>query len=73
MKLTHAISITAGILSSVNFALAKEPVWDANKVVLSSEKLSDGVFYFHAQDAEALKEKGGAAATTGGFKVDPIV
>lgn len=67
MKLSNAILITAGMLSSVNFALAGEPVWDANKVELSSEKLSEGVFYFHAKDAQALKEKGGAAATSGGF------
>ena len=63
------ILITAGILNSLNFAQAGEPVWDANKVELSSEKLSEGVFYFHAKDAQILKEKGGAAATSGGFIV----
>ena len=69
MKLSNAILITVGILGSVNFASAGEPVWDANKVELSSEKLSEGVFYFHAKDAQDLKEKGGAAATNGGFIV----
>lgn len=67
MNLLTAFLITAGISSSGNFVLASEPVWDANKVELSSEKLSEGVFYYHAKDAQLLKEKGGAAATSGGF------
>ena len=67
MNLSHAFLIAAGILNSGNFAFAGEPVWDANKVELSSEKLAEGVFYFHAKDAKLLREKGGAAATSGGF------
>ena len=68
-KATAVAVFVLGILTCANFASAGEPVWDANKVELTSEKLSDGIFYFHAKDAPALKEKGGAAATSGGFIV----
>lgn len=67
MNLSSIILVAVGILSSGTFALAAEPVWDANTVDLSSEKLSDGVFYFHANNAQSLRETGGAAATSGGF------
>jgi cyclase len=67
MTLCTIILIAAGILNSGNLALAAEPIWDANTVELSSERLSEGVFYFHAKNAQSLKETGGAAATSGGF------
>ena len=50
-------------------ATAAEPVWDANKVQMQSEKLSDGVFAFYASNARELNAQGRAAATSGGLIV----
>ncbi|CAF1489534.1 unnamed protein product [Adineta steineri] len=44
-----------------------EPVWDGNKVEMTSVKLATDVYAFYAKDAEQLNEKGGAAATSGGL------
>lgn len=48
-------------------ANAGEPVWDANKVQLEAEKLSDGVFAIYPSHSAELNAKGGAAATSGGL------
>lgn len=60
----------AFVLTLVSFfASAGEPVWDANKVELSAEKLADGVFAIYPTHSAELNAKGGAAATTGGLIV----
>ena len=50
-------------------AFAQEPVWDANKVVLTSEKLEKGVYAFYSSEAKAKESKGLPVATSGGFIV----
>ncbi|MBE1275889.1 MBL fold metallo-hydrolase [Enterovibrio baiacu] len=65
--------ITAALLSTAVFgasmATANEPVWDANKVQLISEKLDDGVYAYYPSDAKELESKGLPVATSGGFIV----
>lgn len=48
---------------------AAEPIWDANKVEMVSEKLGEGVYAYLAADAARLNASGGAAATSGGLIV----
>ena len=67
MKFHFAILIPASLFSVLS--LANEPIWDANKVELESKSISKGVNIFYAKDAQALAQKGGAAATSGGFIV----
>lgn len=63
--LSAALSIS---ISSVAFS-AKEPVWDANKVELTSEKLADGVYAYYSTKAKTKEAKGLPVATSGGFIV----
>ena len=63
------ISVGAFGLSGPGAAVAGEPIWDANKVEMRSEKLADGVFAYYASNARELNAKGGAAATSGGLIV----
>lgn len=67
----YAIAAVAigGIFGSSLPALAAEPIWDANKVQMVSEKLGEGVYAFYAQDARELNAKGAAAAASGGMIV----
>ena len=48
---------------------AQEPVWDANKVVLESQKLAEGVFAVIPKGAEDMAVQGLAIATTSGFVI----
>lgn len=66
-----ALRLALGLAFSlgVSFAHAGEPIWDGNKVEMTSEKLADGVYALYAKDARELNAKGGAAATTGGLIV----
>jgi glyoxylase-like metal-dependent hydrolase (beta-lactamase superfamily II) len=48
---------------------AQEPVWDANKVVMTSEKLDNGVYAYYSGEAKAKESKGLPVATSGGFIV----
>ena len=60
------------VLSSATFtslAFAAEPIWDGNKVEMTSEQLAPGVFAFYPRDAKELNAKGGPAATSGGLIV----
>lgn len=50
-----------------HIAFAQEPVWDANKVVLTSEKLDNGVYAFYSSEAREKESKGLPVATSGGF------
>jgi len=47
----------------------QEPVWDANKVVLKSQKLADGIYAVVPTQASELGPKGIPMATTGGFVI----
>lgn len=50
-------------------ALAAEPIWDGNKVEMTSQRLADGVYAYYARDAAQLNASGGAAATSAGLVV----
>lgn len=63
------IGVGATGLATHGAALAGEPIWDANKIEMRSEKLADGVFAYYASNARELNAKGGAAATSGGLIV----
>jgi glyoxylase-like metal-dependent hydrolase (beta-lactamase superfamily II) len=63
---TGSLLLVASLFCT-NIALANEPVWDANKVNLQSEKISDGVFAYYATNAKELEKKGAPLATSGGF------
>jgi len=56
-------------LASACGAHAGEPVWDGNKVVMTSEKLGDGVYAYYPKDAGEINRQGGAAATSSGLIV----
>jgi glyoxylase-like metal-dependent hydrolase (beta-lactamase superfamily II) len=47
----------------------QEPVWDANKIILEAQKLSDGVFAVIPTGASELAPKGYPIATSGGFVI----
>jgi glyoxylase-like metal-dependent hydrolase (beta-lactamase superfamily II) len=64
-----ALGIGALGITANGAAIAAEPIWDANKVDMRSEKLADGVFAFYASNAREVNAKGGAAATSGGLIV----
>ena len=57
---------TWGLVASAT-VIADEPIWDANKVEMRSEKLAEGVFAFYAENPREVNAKGGAAATSGGL------
>ncbi|OEF62006.1 polyketide cyclase [Enterovibrio norvegicus] len=65
--------ISAALIATSIFgstaAFANEPVWDANKVQLISEKLGEGVYAYYPSDAKELENKGLPVATSGGFIV----
>ncbi len=69
---THFLT-TAMYLFMVTFTMnahaEQEPVWDANKVVMTSEKLADGVYAYYSSEAKAKESKGLPVATSGGFVV----
>lgn len=50
-------------------AVAQEPVWDANTVVLESQKLAEGVFAVIQTGADEMAEKGLPIATSSGFVI----
>ena len=58
-----AIGLTAGI------AYAQEPVWDANTIVLESQKLAEGVFAVIPTGATEMAENGFPIATSAGFVI----
>jgi cyclase len=47
----------------------KQPVWDGNTVVLSSEKLGEGVYAYYSTEAKQKEAQGFPVATSGGFIV----
>jgi glyoxylase-like metal-dependent hydrolase (beta-lactamase superfamily II) len=68
MKLLANALITA-TLALTHTAPAEEPIWDGNKVVLTSEKLDNGVYAYYSSEAKAKESKGIPVATSGGFVV----
>lgn len=62
-----ALSVCGVLLLSA--AQAAEPIWDANKIEMVSEKLAEGVYAFYGKDTGDLNAKGGAAATSAGLIV----
>lgn len=65
MKLMPII-LSAALASPV---LAQEPIWDANKIELESQKLADGVFAVVPTGADEMAAQGYPIATTGGFVI----
>lgn len=63
------LGLTIALAFAAAGAYAGEPVWDGNKVVMTSEKLGDGVYAYYPKDAGEINQKGGAAATSGGLIV----
>lgn len=61
-------SVIAAIVFA-STAIAQEPVWDGNKVVLESQKLADGVFAVIPKGATEMAARGEPIATAGGFVV----
>ena len=66
---TLAVLTTTVALLSTNAVIANEPVWDGNKVILTSEKLDDGIFAYYPEGATKMQEQGLPVATSGGFIV----
>ncbi len=50
-------------------ALAQEPVWDGNTVILESQQLADGVFAVIPTGASEMATAGYPIATSGGFVI----
>jgi glyoxylase-like metal-dependent hydrolase (beta-lactamase superfamily II) len=66
-KIWHFLLVNLISFFLIGTLSAAEPVWDANKVVLMSEKLSDGVYAFYPDNAHDYAAKGFPIATSGGF------
>ena len=60
---------TVAALFSTNAVIANEPVWDGNTVILTPEKLDEGVFAYYPEGAAKMQEQGKPVATSGGFIV----
>lgn len=66
-KLAAAMTALAWVASPTLWA--QEPVWDANKVTLETQKLGDGVYAMVPSNASQLSPKGIPLATTSGIIV----
>ncbi|CAK8713875.1 Beta-lactamase [Candidatus Electrothrix laxa] len=73
IKISHVHCITIVVFCvvflSTSTVLAKEPVWDANTLVMMSEKMADGVYAYYPADAKAKAPQGIPIGTSGGFIV----
>ena len=67
-KTLLSLTIAASLFTS-QFVIANEPVWDANKVVMTSEKLDNGVYAYYPEGAKEKQKQGRPVATSGGFIV----
>jgi cyclase len=65
----YSITIASIGMVLVGAVQANEPVWDANKVVLESIQLSDGVFAVIPENAKLMAAAGLPIATTSGFVI----
>ncbi|WP_444934137.1 MBL fold metallo-hydrolase [Microbulbifer sp. JTAC008] len=61
-------TLLAGVAFTVN-AIAQEPVWDGNTVILESQKVSDGIYAVIPSDASEKAGNGYPIATSGGFVI----
>lgn len=64
-KLIAALTALTFLASPAGWA--HEPIWDANKVILKSQKLSNGVYAMVPANADQLSPKGVPLATTSGI------
>lgn len=69
MKVNIAVAMTALACVAAAPASAQEPVWDANKVTLETQKIRDGVYAMVPANADQLSPKGVPLATTSGIIV----
>lgn len=69
MKLKSAAALAALACWASASVGSQEPIWDANKVILKSEKLRDGVYAMVPAHADQLSPKGVPLATTSGIIV----
>jgi glyoxylase-like metal-dependent hydrolase (beta-lactamase superfamily II) len=67
--ITFAGVLTVATLAFAHTVFAGEPIWDANKVVLTSEKLDNGVYAYYSSEAKTRESQGLPVATSGGFVV----
>lgn len=67
MKSKLATALTALACFASPAAWAGEPIWDANKVILKTEKLREGVYAMVPANADQLSPKGVPLATTSGI------
>jgi cyclase len=65
----HFVLGVAIVIGFIGAAVAQEPVWDGNTVVLESQKLADGVFAVIPTGAGDMASAGFPIATTGGFVI----
>lgn len=65
----HFILSVAAAIGLAGNALAQEPVWDGNTVILESQKIADGVFAVIPTGADDMAAAGYPIATTGGFVI----
>lgn len=65
-KLALSLVIAIGFTGT---AVAQEPVWDGNTVVLESQKLAEGVFAVIPTGADEMADKGLPIATSSGFVI----
>lgn len=67
MKILSVSVIATNLIAGA--AMAQEPVWDGNTVVLESQELSEGVFAVVPTGAEGMATQGFPIATSGGFVI----
>ncbi len=63
------VTLAAVAAMTVSSSRAQEPVWDANTVVLESQKLAEGVFAVTPEGAGEMAAAGLPIATTSGFVI----
>ena len=67
MKTTLSLALISAV--SATALWANEPIWDANKVQLESQKLAEGVFAVIPVGADEMAKQGYPIATTAGFVI----
>ena len=65
----HFVLSAAISIGLAGAALAQEPVWDGNTVILESQEIADGVFAVIPAGADEMATAGYPIATTGGFVI----
>ena len=65
----HFALNTLAVILMTGAAVAQEPVWDGNTVILESQEIADGVYAVIPTGAKEMASGGYPIATTGGFIV----